>query len=198
MKKITSTLFIIAAIGIYNGQTTSKITTTQVAKNALQSKLEGIPEGYENDFGFLNRAQFKKAILGNPIHTSAIDAEGNVLDLNEDKFPVLVDGKTVGLLTVANVNGEYKATEYGSPILAKKIEDAEKNNGKINSLLRAFSIQSNFVTIDSQENKSGKSAKSYISLESINNNTISEAVKRNIPTNTALSLDDIRTLLTTK
>jgi len=134
----------------------------QAAQEGLIHFLGKIPVGSEKKYGFNSRQEFDWAFLGAPyelytIHPDLLVSErpvgsGFLTPLEIWRFPVLSQGSMRTLLTVAKVEGEWKAVAIGGAGIAFELDRLEeiysfdRNNTK-RVLLRLFQIKSDFVSI---------------------------------------------------
>ncbi|MBN1578029.1 MAG: hypothetical protein JW913_15825 [Chitinispirillaceae bacterium] len=130
-----------------------------VAKSSLAAFLGKIPLGHESRYGFLHRDEFTRAIPGTPlrVYTAYPDSlngdTGNPSDhpvaRNEWRIPVLVDGKSRSLLTVASVDGVLKAVELGGAALAREFGEFDrKYPGSRRALFRLDRLKCDFLMLD--------------------------------------------------
>ena len=134
----------------------------QAAQEGLIHFLGKIPVGLEENYGFNSRQEFDWAFLGEPyemytIHPDFLINErpigsGFITPLEIWRFPVLSHDSMRTLLTVAKVEGEWKAVAIGGAGIAFELDQLEKiysfdrNNTK-RVLLRLYQIKSDFVSI---------------------------------------------------
>jgi len=132
----------------------------QAAEAGLHPFLNSIPQGFESSFGFGGREEFSLASLGSPyqlctIHPKnlapeAVAGEGLILPLEEFRFPIICRGTMRALLTVARMNGEWRAVEIGAAGLAAELNKLEMNypaSGKESQriLLRLYQLKIDFA-----------------------------------------------------
>lgn len=132
----------------------------RAAAAGLKPFLNSIPTGQELAFGFGNRAEFNLAYLGLPyevvsIHPRYLAAgdggiEKVLTSMGQFRFPILCNGKACALLTVALVDGEWKAVEIGAAGLAvmfDRVEQSVPPPGKQprNLLLRLYQLNIDFA-----------------------------------------------------
>ena len=135
-------------------------TAAGAAAAGLSPYLRLIPEGREADFGFSSRQEFEMATLGSPYELMTIhprnlasdEAAGRDILASMDTFryPVLVKGKIRALLTVARVQGEWKAVDFGAAGLAAAVDRFEENvpgpgEGARKVLLRLYQLNIDFA-----------------------------------------------------
>lgn len=131
------------------------------AETGLPEMLNAIPEGFESYYGFKNREEFDNAYIAEAYQLCTISPEklnmayqGNhyIDALKVWRFPVICAGQTRSLLTVAQINGEWKAVEIGAAGLAAEFNDLEKNFSQANKskarvLLRLFQLESDYLVL---------------------------------------------------
>lgn len=167
MKKMTrksivffSFILLISSSLVIYANTSDKVQ--QAAQEGLIHFLGKIPVGLEENYGFKTRQEFDWAFLGEPyqmytIHPDLLINEqpigsGFIISLEIWRFPVLSHGSIRTLLTVAKVEGEWKAVAIGGAGIASELDQLEKvysfdrNNTK-RALLRLYQIKSDFVAI---------------------------------------------------
>jgi hypothetical protein len=133
----------------------------RAAAAGLKPFLNCIPTGQEPAFGFANRAEFNLAYLGLPyevvsIHPRYLAAgdggiEKVLTSMGQFRFPILCNGKACSLLTVALVDGEWKAVEIGAAGLAAMFDRVEQSvpppgkQPRRNLLLRLYQLNIDFA-----------------------------------------------------
>lgn len=130
----------------------------QVAQDNLVVTLSKIPEGREKLYGFENRGEFQNCSIGKPYHVITLtpaffsDEEIQVnknylIEQNEWRVPVQVNGENRLLLTVTINNEEYHVVDLGGMELAKELQQKSKDfkiQGN-NSILRIYPLTSDFL-----------------------------------------------------
>jgi len=142
------------------------------AQEGLNFFLESIPVGFEKYYGFENREEFSWAILGEPYQMYTIHPDNLIYErpaytnfiipLEEWRFPVIYQGCMRTLLTVAKMNGEWKAVAIGGSGIASELDRLEKiysfgGYRTKRALLRLYQIKADFIAIcdDSQKLEDG-------------------------------------------
>lgn len=134
-------------------------SVSAIARSSLGGFLDKIPPGRESRYGFFNRAEFARASLGVPMRVYTADADsadalsGNgpmsPKATNEWRVPILVDGESRALLTVAAVAGQITATELGAAGLSRELGEFKKRYpARRSALLRLHALQCDFVIND--------------------------------------------------
>ena len=139
----------------------------KAAERDLPHFLESIQAGDEPSFGFENRQEFKKILLGQPYRLVTIDPAAlarfhpqdsrHFYSLEVWRFPLVCEGKIRSLLTVAKVRGQWKAVALGATGLAKEIQDFEaglsdQQQVKRRSILRFFQLGVDFLILSDSDN----------------------------------------------
>jgi len=132
----------------------------RAAAAGMKPFLNSIPPGQEQAFGFANREEFDQAYLGSPyelvtILPRTLAADGAVKEkaltsMAQFRFPILCNGKSRALLTVALVDGEWKAVEIGAAGLAAMFDRVEQSvpppgRQPRNLLLRLYQLKIDFA-----------------------------------------------------
>jgi hypothetical protein len=104
-------------------------SVTAAARAYLPTLSDKIPAGYEQRYGFRDRREVAKATVGRPIRVTTINPEPTetqstveLLPLDLWRVPVVVDGEHRALVTVARVDGEWRAVEFGATRLAARLQ----------------------------------------------------------------------------
>ena len=108
----------------------------QAAREALPAMLETIPPGRELGYGFTDRAEFRRATVGEPFRLCTLalpppqpggPVEETVFQpLNEWRIPVRVDGRSRLLLTVIPAGSGWEVVGLGGATLARELQAAEE------------------------------------------------------------------------
>ena len=134
-------------------------SVSAAARRSLVLFLDKIPPGRESRYGFFDRYEFTRAIIGVPMRVytadpdSADEVSGNGPDspkvTNEWRVPVLVDGESRALLTVSVTDGALTATELGAAGLSRELgEFKKKYPARRSALLRLHTLQCDFIIND--------------------------------------------------
>lgn len=131
---------------------------TEVRQEALSSAgayLSLIPEGREKDYGFEQRSDFPNVKIENPyrIYYMVPDNEHRLklIDGNEWRVPLSVNGNYVALLTIQFISGKPVIVDFGANILAQKIQEFEslyRSSSNDRVLIRNTFLSQDFATMD--------------------------------------------------
>ncbi len=120
----------------------------------VQSYLQLIPQGQEQEYGFDNRADFSKVSIGESYamyFAERKEGKINLLPTRTYRVPVKVNGKSVALLTVKyNENGTAEIVDFGANKLAQKLDAFESNYKSSNDriLVRNTYVKQDFIVAD--------------------------------------------------
>lgn len=90
--------------------------------------LAAVAVDQDEGFGFSDPAELKRARLAAPYRVWSSDAKTNGIAVTSEwRFPVLVDGTPRALLTVAQLEGEYRAVDFGAAGLARELGRLERD-----------------------------------------------------------------------
>mgnify|MGYP003635716355 CR=1 FL=1 len=109
-------------------QSNNSENVKQIAKSDAINFFNLIPQGQENEYGFSKRSDFDKVEIGEPYQVYFVvkkDGAINFKSTNNWRVPVLVDGKSVALLTVISTKGGAKVVDFGATGLAAKLQEFE-------------------------------------------------------------------------
>lgn len=133
-----------------------EIKTT--AQAGLEGYLEKIPVGQELFFGFKNRDEFKLAEIGMPFQVFTFNKEffsdtilmdkNYLVTTGEWRVAVSVENDFRVMLTVAKMNGVWKAVGIGAATLAKELGEYEKEHSSTDQsgiILRVFQMDCDFL-----------------------------------------------------
>lgn len=146
-----------------------KLKVEKEAQEKLTQFLNLIPQGQEQEYGFVNRSDFSKVEIGEPYtmyFTERKEGIINLLKSNTYRVPVKVNGRSVALLTVKyNENGTAEIVDFGATKLAQKLDAFESNYKSANEriLLRNTFVKRDFIVTD-LEALSSKDANGVISI----------------------------------
>ena len=141
-------LFCLCITGGMYAQSINQNIITATQKD-LQTWLDKIPEGNETPYGFTNRAEFKNAQVGTPIHvlTLSKDEQDNqtIVILNEYRVPVVVNNEYRTFVTVVFKDDQYHIVDLGGSLLAREIQT--NMNTLIGNiyLLRIYPLHTDFL-----------------------------------------------------
>ena len=139
----------------------SKITSKyieDVASTDLLSFLERIPSGNEKLFGFDDRANFSKAIIGEPFEIFTLSSNF-FLDDSLNKFsnyivstgiwraPIMVNNQVKALATISIENKKWRIVKIGAIGLANELYKFFKMNKSLTNFkfIRVYQIKSDFI-----------------------------------------------------
>lgn len=140
------------------GNNNSKIIKT--VKDNLYSLLGNIPGGSEDQFGFANREEIKMATVGKPYRVLTVSNEflttklldkasvaDYIVENNEWRVPVKVNGDNRVLVTVISKNGSFSAEDLGGSGLAKELQhvNIHADNGHNYFILRIYQLSADFL-----------------------------------------------------
>ena len=137
-----------------NLQMPKKQLVKEVSERDVNYFLNLIPQGQEQEYGFVNRADFSNVEIGE-VYTMYFaerkDGVVNLLKSNTFRVPVKVNGKSVALLTVKyNENGTAEIVDFGAAKLAQKLDAFESNYKSSNDriILRNTFVKKDFIVTD--------------------------------------------------
>jgi hypothetical protein len=128
MKKHYFLLLVFCAMGLQLSAQDARTLVTQAANQQLQVSLARIPSGQEKNYGFENRSDFSRAVVGQPIRVTTIPADffengqQAIVPLNEWRVPVVVDGQTRILFTVYDNGTKYEVADIGGALLGRELQ----------------------------------------------------------------------------
>lgn len=87
-----------------------------------------IPQGKESEYGFLSRSDFSRIKIEEPYQVYYVTKEDQELALipTNWRVPLSVNGKYKALLTVELRDGKPKVVDFGSRLLAEKLQEFEQ------------------------------------------------------------------------
>lgn len=158
MSKVMSCLFVLlllAACGSHQNSVTSVTSVTSIASVnytpifvnytssvVINAAAAGLPsfvgaiEGQWANFGFLSQDEPASAQLGMPYPVFVLNNPGKVSQtidaMDEWVFPVLVNNNYRCMLTVAKMNGQWKAVGIGSAGFATSLQTTENIHPTLN------------------------------------------------------------------
>ena len=121
------------------------------ARAGLQRFLGVIPVDNPESFGFADRAEVERAHLAAPYRVWTSDAHASgIVATSEWRFPVTVDGTSRALLTVSQIDGEYRAVDFGAAVLARELGRLERDRsvaaGTRRVLLRLSALRADLAS----------------------------------------------------
>ena len=135
---------IISTLPVHNSNT-KRITEFAIQKWDSISKK--IPEGMEQEFGFQSQNEMANATMGEPI-MMYYWKEGNMVESQIYRVPVLVEGKMVSLLSVSNEQ-QLNTGDFGASQLARTVQAiSEKYKVKVQGILRIHSLFSDYFMFE--------------------------------------------------
>jgi hypothetical protein len=100
------------------------------ARSGLRKLLDALPAHTLDRYGFADRGEVERAALAPPYRVWTTDAQASaVAAAGEWRFPVTVDGGYRALLTVARVDGEWRAVDLGAAALSRELAALERDRG---------------------------------------------------------------------
>lgn len=177
-----ATVFTIGTSAIYSfGLTTSDyVEATMAAQKELLPQLQSIAVGFEKDFGFKNRAEYTKAVLGIPyeevyFNKNFVDkkftTENALTASNILHFPVLVNGESRVFFSMQKIEGKFQYVGMGSAPKARELQKLELKQLDITSkgikkfLVLYLQKKVDFAIFNEAAKSIGKST--FIPLESV-------------------------------
>jgi len=133
------------------------------AEARLSEFLSLIPPGQENRYGFHSREDFGEATIGYPYRVFTVDMPGTqtgrsagVKPLNEWRTPIIVRGQSRALLTVAKMDDQWEAVDFGGARLALELAECEERNvhsprALQRGILRLFDSSCDFLLLYDQQ-----------------------------------------------
>jgi hypothetical protein len=128
----------------------------EAARARLAFLLDRIPVGFEKHYGFRNRVEFGRASAGAPFRVVTL-ADGDIrlgtyrpLPVGVWRVPVVVDDEHRALVTVARMQGSWRAVEIGAAVLAKDLEHTLGQVGGApaqRTILRVYPLRSDFLIL---------------------------------------------------
>lgn len=120
----------------------------KTVEQQMVSFLSKIPVGSEESYGFNSRDDFKNCKVGIPVKVLTvrqINKKDSLIEVNEWRVPVKLNGQNVQLLTVIKNNNIYEVVDLGGELLAKELQNALPNDNEKPYLLRLFNLHIDFV-----------------------------------------------------
>ncbi|MCK9220562.1 MAG: hypothetical protein M0P47_10995 [Bacteroidales bacterium] len=134
MKKAVVSILLFLMVFVAYTQEINHQNISQAVLNSLPEWLARIPVGDEISYGFQNREEFSRAVLGTPVEVFVLgknfytqtDREIQLTSIGEWRIPVVVDQKNCALVTVIKQNGEWKIVDFGAAGLAGELNNFGK------------------------------------------------------------------------
>jgi len=162
-KVMKKTGFILLLLLMTSAAYTQGNSHQDISKSVLSSLpewLSSIPAGDETSYGFQNREEFSRAVLGTPIEIFALDDDSfthtgkatPLVSIGEWIIPVIVDQKIRALVTVVKQNGEWRIVTFGAATLASEFNNFENQLTAEQfahiKMVRVYQPLSNFLFYD--------------------------------------------------
>ena len=172
MKKIYSIVYLFLILPILIGsnaraQSAEAQDVLTAAVAGINHFLEKIPQGEESFYGFQGRDEFSKVQPGNPYRiytlnnefysTNNIENKNYITPTDQWIVPLKVNEKYRVLLTIAKMDGAWKAVNFGAAMLATELYEFENKhplNNKNGMLLNVFEPLCDLVLYLNDENNS--------------------------------------------
>jgi len=166
--KIKTNLILLIIVFLHSsvsyGQMNIKKDVLAAAEKGYVAYLEKIPLDKELLYGFNNRDEFTKVKLGKPYQLMTLSEDfftdptlkqkDYVVPSGEWRIPMIIDKEYRALLTVSNVDGNWKVVGLGATSLAKEMEVFEKKHPSKNQygrILRVYQSVSDYMLISSED-----------------------------------------------
>lgn len=177
---ITTILVLVSWLVFSVSDSKAALDHQQVARQGLHSWLDDLRVNSEfKNYGFTDENELDEVILGDPypvfqIIPSALknyqksQRVSNLIS-NEQwwEFPLLVNGEARGLLTVVQLDGEWKIIKYGQLSTSQKLLNVQKqfvNRETTITLLKLFTISGTFALLNQSDQESLVYIESYPGL----------------------------------
>jgi len=148
-----------------------KLIITNVIESSMMLFLDEIPDELLVNYGIKDKAEIKKATIGNPIAVYTIEKD-SLLFTRTWRIPLIIDSEYRALFTIfKNIDNEYKIVDFGAILLAKEFFNFSKENDFV-AILRVYELRKDYFI--------SKNIKGEYKLHPIPN-----------PENTQYSLDDL-------
>lgn len=144
----------------------------QETKNQIQEWLNKIPQGYEAEYGFYNRDEFKKVEIHKIIPVYFFDKE-EIKSYPIWRVPIEIKSEYRLLATIIEKNGIYKIVDLGASVLAKDIQNIiKKSKIKSNKIgfFRSTKMRADFLINSNNDYIPLTSAKEYFDKKSSKEN----------------------------
>lgn len=153
-------LIILTSLTIPMSAFGGKAQVHEAASKDLQFFLNSIPAGHEHLYGFNSREDFSGATPGEPIPMLTLDHNDDysVVEINEWRVPVVLNGKTLAFLTVSRVDDQWLAVEIGASGLAEEVSRIQN----VEAILRLYSLKCDFVMLSRDKYMPLQSASSHL------------------------------------
>ncbi len=157
IKPILFAALLAVCAGQVQSQVTEKRIVLKTAENQINSFIKDIPDEGISDYGFRNKAEFKKIKFGDPIPVYTLK-DSQVVFTSTWRVPVMIDNEYRSLLTVEKDNGSYKAVDFGAAELAKAY--AANKTAATTGILRVYQTRTDYLIEESE-----KGSPMFIQLE---------------------------------
>lgn len=142
MKKIV--YLILFSASFTNAQTIND-SIKGIVRSQLEINLSKIPIGSENKYGFNAREDFAVCNVGEPLLVLTLNAEQELIEINEWRIPIVLKGNYKILFTVKKNNKKFEIVDIGGVDLAKEIQQIRRNNNPSNFLIRLINLHIDFI-----------------------------------------------------
>ena len=161
------------------GRSLAAATPQEAAQQELPAWLENVRHDDVTLYGFVNEEELARATLGTPFQVFELtpaaiqtyQAGHNVAPLLAEQavwvFPVLVDDQARGLFTVAQVDGQWQAVEFGFLPQSKQLDKLRKKLAKSKvtvKFVKVFPLDGTFALIEQGQKESLVHLTSYPGL----------------------------------
>ena len=144
----------------------------QEAKNQIQEWLNKIPQGYESEYGFYNRDEFKKVEINKVIPVYFFNKK-EIKAYPIWRVPIEIKGEYRLLATVVEKKGKYKIIDLGASLLAKDIQktlEKSKVKGEKIGVFRSTKMRADFLINSTNDYIPLTSGKEYLEKKSSKEN----------------------------
>lgn len=156
-RKAFSCVVALFLVAITHTSTFAQNQANDIVKKAaidqVSTYLNLIPQGQEQEYGFTNRTDFTRVNIGESYAVYFAERKEGVINLlptHTYRVPVLVNGKSVALLTVKYENGTAEIVDFGATKLAQKLGEFENSYKAPNDrvLVRNVYLKKDFIVAD--------------------------------------------------
>lgn len=122
----------------------------EVIDSSMELFLYDIPENLLINYGIKNKAEIKKATIGNPIAVYTIEND-SLIFTNTWRIPLIIDNEYKALFTVfKNNDDEYKIVDFGAVLLAQEFLKFSKEND-FSAMLRVYKLRKDFFICENNK-----------------------------------------------